>query len=221
MSAGPLDPGMPGRGAPEVSAPARRRTVDVSTLPDSGFGDCSGPWWGTLGFIAAEGTTLALCAATYLYLSRHYSEWPPVESAPPDLLLPTISAVWLLLCLIPAWLLGKAARRKDPAAVTKLLLASVAIEVVAVALRAMEFAALNVRWDTNSYGSILWWTLGIHTTLLLADLAETGIFAAIFVSGHAEEKHFADADDVAFYWRFVALSWAPLYALIYLAPHVV
>lgn len=196
------------------------RLVDVSELPDSGFGPQSAAWWGTIGFIFAEATTLALCAATYIYLSRHYDTWPPGGVAPPELLLPTLSAVWLILGLVPAWLLGRAARRKDAAAVTRMLVISVAAEVVAVALRALEFTALNVRWDTNSYGSIVWWTLGLHTTLLAADLAETGAFAAIFLRGRVEEKHFADADDVAYYWRFVALSWIPLYALLYLSPYV-
>ena len=196
------------------------RTLDVSGLPVEGFGPRSGPWWGTLAFMAAEGTTLALCAASYLYLSRHYTDWPPAGLAPPDLLVPTISVLWLIACLIPAFFLGRAAKRNDAPAVKKLLLASVLIELVAVALRAMELAALNVRWDTNSYGSIVWWTIGIHTTLLLADVAETGTFAAIFATGRAQDKHFADADDVAIYWRFVVLSWIPLYALLYLSPHV-
>lgn len=199
---------------------SKPRTLDVSELPEEGFGPRSGPWWGTLAFMAAEGTTLALCAGSYLYLSRHYSDWPPAGLARPDLLLPTISMIWLVGGLIPAYFLGKAAKRKDMAAVKKLLVASVLIELVAVALRAMEFAALNVHWDTNSYGSIVWWTLGIHTTLLLADVGETGTFAAIFVTGRVEKKHYGDADDVAVYWRFVALSWIPLYALLYLSPYV-
>lgn len=196
------------------------RTLDVSELPEHAFGPRSGPWWGTLAFILAEGTTLALCAACYLYLARHYDSWPPAGLAAPDLLLPSVSAAWLLLSLFPAWLLNRAARRQDAAAVTWMLIVSVAVEVVALTLRALEFGSLNVRWDTNSYGSIVWWTLGLHTTLLAADLAETGVFAAIFLSGRVEEKHYADAADVAFYWRFVALGWAPLYALLYLSPHV-
>lgn len=198
----------------------KHRTVDVSGLPEAAFGPRSGPWWGTLGFMAAEGTTLALCAASYLYLSRHYDNWAPAGLAAPDLLVPTLSMLWLVASLVPAWFLNRAAHRKDTSAVKWLLVVSVGIELVALTLRAMEFGALNVRWDTNSYGSIVWWTLGIHTTLLAADLAETGTFAAIFLAGRVEEKHYSDAADVAFYWRFVAISWIPLYALLYLSPRV-
>lgn len=195
-------------------------TLDVSGLPEEGFGPRSGPWWGTLGFMVAEGTTLAICAASYLYLSRHYGQWPPAGLAAPDLLWPTLSVAWLLLSLAPAHMLDRAAHRQDVSALKWLLVAGVLVEIVAVALRALEFGATNVRWDTNSYGSIVWWTLGIHTTLLLADLAETGAFAAIFLSGQIEEKHFADVADVAMYWHFVVLAWVPLYLLLYLSPRL-
>lgn len=195
-------------------------TLDVSGLPEEGFGPRSGPWWGTLGFMAAEGTTLAICAASYLYLSRHYGEWPPAGLAAPDLVLPTVSLLWLLASLIPAHLLSRAAHRMDVRAVKWLLVLGVLVELVAVGLRMFEFGAVNVQWDTNSYGSILWWTLGVHTALLLADLAETGVFAAIFLGGHVEKKHFADAADVAMYWHFVVLAWVPLYFLIYLSPRL-
>ena len=198
----------------------RPHDLDVSELPDEGFGPASGPWWGTLGFMVAEGTTLALCAGSYLYLLRRYEGWPPPGTPRPDLLLPTISVLWLVATLLPAWLLNRAAHREDTAAVTRLLLVGVMVEIIAIALRVQEFNALNVRWDANSYGSIVWWTLGIHTTLLLADLAETGVFAAMFVSGRIEKKHYADAADVAFYWRFVVLAWVPLYVLLFLGPRL-
>ena len=40
---------------------------------------------------------------------------------------------------------------------------------VALAIRGYEFANLNVRWDANAYGSILWVILGLHTTHLATD----------------------------------------------------
>jgi cytochrome c oxidase subunit III len=197
-----------------------RLDVDVSELPEEGFGPKSAPWWGTLGFMLAEATTLALCAASYLYLARRYTSWPPAGLPAPDILIPTISAAWLVASLVPARLLAHAARRHDRRAVTIMLVVGVVVEAIAIVLRAFEFDALGVRWDTNSYGSIVWWTLGLHTTLLAADFAETAVFAAIFLSGRVEPKHYSDADDVAFYWYFVALGWIPLYVLLYLSPRL-
>lgn len=198
----------------------QRRDIDVSGLPDEGVGPQSGAWWGTLGFMVAEGTTLALCAASYLYLMRNYDVWPPRPFGSPELLVPTLSLLALLASLVPARMLDRAAHREDAAAVTRLLVAGVAVEAGLLALRALEIHALDVRWDDNSYGSIVWWTIGLHTTLLAADLAETSAFAAIFLRGRIEKKHFGDAADVAFYWHFVVLAWIPLYVLLYLSPRL-
>ena len=208
------------RSSAQRPAPFPGSSIDISTLPREGFGSASTPWWGTLGFIAAEGGTLLLCAGTYLYLARNFDEWPPAGLGNPDLFLPTLSLLLLVASIVPARWLSHAARRMNLRAVTRLLVLAVGIEVVLVTLRAFEFAAVNVRWDTNAYGSAVWFTLGIHSLLLLTDLFETAVFALIFLTGRAEEKHFTDAADVALYWHFVALSWVPLYALIYLSPRL-
>lgn len=195
-------------------------SVDVSELPTSGFGPGSPAWWGTLGFMAIEGASLALCAGTYLYLAKNYEAWPPPGLPAPDLLIPTLSALALLAGVVPAYLVDRAAKRKDVAGVVKLLLVMAAGEVIMLGLRAFEFGAVNVWWDTNAYGSVIWFTLGLHTALLAVDLVETVVFALIFILGRVEEKHFADAADVAIYFNFLALAWLPLYLLIYVSPRV-
>ncbi len=47
-----------------------RVVVDLSKLPDYGFGSRMTPWWGTIGFIALEGTAFVLVLASYLYLPQ-------------------------------------------------------------------------------------------------------------------------------------------------------
>ena len=47
------------------------------------------------------------------------------------------------------------------------------IGAATVAIRFWEFAHLNVRWDQNAYGSILWLLLGLHATHLITDLGRT------------------------------------------------
>lgn len=200
-----------------MSADAPRH-LDVSALPSDTYGTASPPWWGTLGFMLVEGTTLALCASAYIYVSRNYEGWPPLGTAAPDVLVPTLSVLLLLASLVPAHWLAKAAKRQDAAALRRIFAISVGVEVILVTVRALEFWSLNVRWDSNAYGSVVWFTIGIHTTLLLADLVETATFGAIFWLDRYEKKHFSDADDVAFYWYFVVLIWAPLYVMIYLSP---
>jgi heme/copper-type cytochrome/quinol oxidase subunit 3 len=37
---------------------------------------------------------------------------------------------------------------------------------------------------------------------------------------HGTGKRFSDAEDNAFYWYFVVLSWLPLYAVLYWLPRL-
>src|ERR687896_613093 len=63
-----------------------RAVADVRSLPRTVFGHRALMWWGTLGFIVIEGTTLFICAVTYFYLRRNFSTWPPEHLYRPALL---------------------------------------------------------------------------------------------------------------------------------------
>jgi len=124
----------------------------------------------------------------------------------------------LLVSLWPNQLLKKAAKREDRQAVQRLLLIMSVIGLIAIAIRFYEFPHLNVSWDQNAYGSIVWIILGLHTTHILTDVGDTLVLTALMFTRHAHGKRFADAEDNAFYWDFVVLSWLPLYLLIYWVP---
>jgi heme/copper-type cytochrome/quinol oxidase subunit 3 len=168
-----------------------------------------------------EGATLAICAVAYLYLTRRFQSWPPLRTPPPDLIVPTISLVALLSSVpIAAWV-SRSARAFDLPQLRKALTAGVAAGFVLLGLRTLEFFSLNTRWDNDAYGSIVWITIGFHTTLLLVDVLESLFIMLIFWLGPVEKKHFSDADDDAFYWYFMVAGWIPLYFLLYIYPRVV
>jgi cytochrome c oxidase subunit III len=198
----------------------REATVDVSRLPKEGFGVASPTWWGTLGFMLIEGSTLALCAMAYSYLSRRSPHWPPSGTPLPDLTVGTVVVAALVLSLIPAVILGRAAKRMDHRATLRWLLISTAVEGVIVLLRAYELHALQVRWDTSAYGSAVWFTLGFHTTLLLLDFGEALVFSVLFWKAPIEKKHYADVEDAVVYWFFMSLIWVPLYFMLYVTPRI-
>lgn len=200
--------------------PVRRSSIDVSGLPDVTFGHRNVVWWGTLAFMAIEGTTLAMCAATYLYLRRNFSALPPERVAVPGLTLATIEVALMLVSFVPVYLLRKAAEEKRFERVRLLMLVAIAFNVAFVVLRGLELGQVHVRWDTNAYGSSVWLVLLVHGTLLAAEVGELLVFTLIAFTDRWEEKHFPDACDLGFYWYFMCLSWLPLYAMVFLLPRV-
>ena len=88
-------------------------------------------------------------------------------------------------------------------------------------LRGFEFPPLNVRWDSNAYGSIVWVLLGLHTTHLGTDLGDTAVvLAALMFTTSRPRPRFGDVSENALYWYFVVLAWLPIYAVLYLVPRL-
>jgi heme/copper-type cytochrome/quinol oxidase subunit 3 len=196
-----------------------RSVMDLRALPDVVFGPRDIMWWGTLGFVLIEGFTLALCAAAYLYVTQNFATWPPENTPLPSLVAPTVQVVVMLASLIPARWTSRAARKYDLGAVRIGLTIATAFAVAIVGLRAWELlVSLNVKWDTNVYGSVQWLVLGAHATLLAVELVEIGGMMLIFWLAPVEEKHMSDVADMVFYWFFMVLSWIPLYVLCFWLP---
>lgn len=196
------------------------RSIDVSRLPTDGFGVASPTWWGTIGFMLIEGSSLLLCAMAYIYLSRRSPLWPPSGTPPPSLAAGSIMVLALVVSLVPAWILGRVARRLDKQAVILWSIIGAVVEAGIVLLRAYELHALPFRWDGSAYGSAVWFTIGFHTTLLVLDFGETLVFAVMFLQGPVDKKHYADVTDSVMYWFFIVLVWVPLYFMLYVSPRL-
>ena len=196
-----------------------RPRIDVSQLPDTAFGARDIMWWGTLGFVVIEGFTLALCAASWLYLRNRTGNWPPPGTPMPSLLLPSGTILSMILSLPVAHWTARAAEeyRLRQTQVGLTLLSLFGASFVALRVLTMLYA-LNVKWDVNAYGSAQWLVTGVHGTLLLVEFVEVAGMALIFWFGTVEDKHFSDVADLTFYWWFMVLAWIPLFFMCFLVP---
>ena len=198
-----------------------RAVGSVADLPTTTFGHRSAMWWGTLGFIVIEGSTLLVCAIAYVYLRKNFSSWPPERVLRPALAAATVQAGLMLLSNAPMVMVDRAARRLDLRAVRTGMVVVSVLALVMCGLRALEFQALNVRWDSNAYGSAAWAVVTTHTTLLLLETAETLVFTVLLFSPNLEQRDLSAASDNAIYWYFMTLAWIPLAALVFLLPYII
>jgi heme/copper-type cytochrome/quinol oxidase subunit 3 len=201
------------------SARAEQRIIDAAELPSYGYGHRSLMWWGTFGMIAIEGTVFALSAFVYFYVRTRVDEWPP-SASPPELIWGTLNTLVMLLSVIPNHWTKRAAEREDLAKVRIGMWICVAFGSVFLVLRAFEFTTLNVRWDTNAYGSAVWMLLGLHTLHVLTDFWDTTVLAVLMMHDKIEGKRFVDVSENGMYWYFVVFAWLPIYAIIYFGARV-
>jgi cytochrome c oxidase subunit III len=196
-----------------------RAAIDVSVLPSFAFGKRSILWWATMGMIAIEGTVFALMIAAYIYLKWRVPDWPP-GVAPPELVWGTVTTIVILVSAIPNELARRAAMRLDLTGVRLWVTVSVLFAVAFCVTRALEFTALNVWWDTNAYGSVVWTLLGLHTAHVVTDAVDTGVLDAILFIGPLDANRFVDIAENSLYYYFVIASWLPIYGLLYFAPRL-
>lgn len=193
---------------------SEQRVIDARELPTYVFGHRGLMWWGTCGMMAIEGTVFALAIFVYFYVRTRVDEWPP-SALPPELIWGTANTFLMLLSAVPNQFAKRAAEREDLPGVRLWLWVCIAFGVGFLALRAMEYTALNVRWDTNAYGSAVWMLLSLHTIHVITDFWDSVVLGVLMMTRHVEGKRYADVSENSMYWYFVIVAWLPIYAVIY------
>lgn len=193
---------------------------DLARLPTHAFGPRSLTWWGQAGIIAIEGTVFVLAAGAYFFLMSQEAHWP-AGAPPPSLLYGSLFTALLLASEWPNVVTKHAAERHDEHACRRGLVAMSIVGAALLAVRAFEFAALNVRWDLNAYGSIVWALMVLHTAHLLTDWVDTLVLTALMHTANPSgARRYVDTSENSLYWHFVVFSWVPLYAIVYWAPRL-
>lgn len=197
-----------------------RVVADLSDLPLHGTGTASLTWWGTWAFMLIEGTGFALVIAVYLYLASLAPEWP-LSTTPPNLLPGTVVTLLLLASVVPNVLINRWAKQEDLAKVRIGIVVMVLSGIAPLVVRCFEFGALKISWDSNAYGSVTWTLLGLHTTHIITDLADTVVLAVLMFTSHGKNRRrIGDVSDNALYWNFVVLAWLPIYLCLYWVPRL-
>jgi cytochrome c oxidase subunit III len=206
-----------------------RAIIDVSELPHHEFDTYDPVWWGNNLLLAIETSMFGILIATYFYLRQNFTLWPPPVAQLtatlrplPELMYGTANTILLLLSCIPMVLTDLAARRGNKRVNEIGLVICIICGIAALVLRSFEFSAVYFRWDSNAYGSIVWFMLGMHMLHLLVMTTEAVLLAVWLFKREREYdmKHRVDIVTLAVYWYWVVGIWLVLYAIIYFTPRL-
>ena len=197
-----------------------QRPLDVSGLPSYKYSHHSLMWWGVMGMILLEGMAFALTIAAYFYLWSQAQVWP-LSTPPPQLFWGTLNLAILLASAWPNHWTKRAGEQGDEAKMRVGMVVCALFGIALLVVRGFEFSALNVRWDTDAYGSAVWLLLGLHTVHLATDVYDTLVLIAVFFSSQPlEGKRHVDVSENGVYWYFVVVTWIPIYLVIYVFPRL-
>ena len=204
-----------------------RAVIDISGLPHHEFDTYDPVWWGNNLLLAIETSMFAILIATYFYLRQNFALWPPPIAQLTATLKPlpqlgygTAVTILLLFSCVPMVLTDIAARRGNRGVSQIGLVVAVACGLAARVLRGFEFSAVYFRWDSNAYGSVVWFMLGMHAMHLLVLTSEAVLLMIWIFTREFDMKHRVDIVTVAVYWYWVTAIWVVLYAIIYFTPRL-
>lgn len=206
---------------------ATRYIIDVSVLPHHDFDTADPVWWGNNLLLAIETSMFALLIATYFYIRQNFELWPPPlaqTTAPldplPDLTFGTANAILLVFSCLPMILADVSARRGNRSLAQLGLVICVLCGITAIVFRFFEFSAVKFQWDSNAYGSAVWFILGMHLLHLLTLTCETVLLTIWSFTREFDMKHRVDTTALGVYWYWVAAIWLILYVVVYFTPRI-
>ena len=204
-----------------------RAVIDVSELPHHEFDTYDPVWWGNNFLLAIETSMFAILIATYFYLRQNFALWPPPVAQLTATLRPlprlwygTANTILLVLGCIPMVLTDLSARRGNRILSQVGLVIAVIMGIAALVLRGFEFGAFYFYWDSNAYGSIVWFLLGMHMSHLSVLTGEAVLLTIWIFTREYDMKHRVDIVTVAIYWYWVVAIWLLIYGVIYFTPRI-
>src|SRR6187399_1736353 len=140
-------------------SPPRRVSIQydsqVHDMTENAFSHHAPIWWGNLFVLIIEGAAFAILIVTYFYIWHNFDSWPPSRTLLPDLRIPSINLLLLLISIAPFWYAARFANLDKKASVVGLwLIFGALFGIAAIVLRGFEFRALHTRFNSNAYGSI-------------------------------------------------------------------
>ena len=202
-----------------------RAVIDISELPHHEFDTYDPVWWGNNLLLTIETSMFGILITTYFYLRQNFPEWPPPVAQLtatldplPQLTYGTANTILLVASCVPMIFTDLSARRENRRWSEIGLIICIVCGLAAVVLRSFEFSAMYFRWDSNAYGSIVWFMLGMHLVHLLVMTIESVVLAIWIFTREYDMKHRVDIVTLAIYWYWVVGIWLLLYAIIYFTP---
>jgi heme/copper-type cytochrome/quinol oxidase subunit 3 len=197
-----------------------RPILDVSPLRTVAFGPQSLIWQGQLWMAVIEGTLFLVVIGAYFYIRLQFVHWPPPGNNVPPLGIPTLNVFLLLVSCIPMHIADKAVLKHEWRKVIWGTVFSLLLGFTYLGIRVVEWRKFNFAWDSNIYGSIVWLTLGLHTSHVIAALVETTILLFLVLIGKRDDRVRQALNVDELYWYFVVISGVLLYVVIFIGPRL-
>jgi cytochrome c oxidase subunit III len=197
-----------------------RPVIPVGHLTNLVSGSRAPLWWGMVMLLVIESMVFGTLITSYFYLRMGAPEWPPPGISPPDLPLPTFNSLVLLASSGFMYYGDMAIKKGNNRGLLFGVAGAVALAIVFLVLKAVEYAAVPYRWDEHAYGSIIWSIIGFHSAHVASVALKGAVVFILAYRGYFNAERHLGVEVNGLYWHFVVLVWVPLFAVLYIAPRL-
>ena len=175
-------------------------------------------WWTMLHIVMVMAVATACLLFSYYYLRGNSPVWPPADVAQPELLLPGLATVALVLTSVLAWLALRAIRQGSQGGLKLWLTGALLCGVAFVWLALLGWQQDGLSVSAHAYGSIFL-TLGWYQIVLaVGGLVLDGVVLVQAWLGYFDYRRFLAVQNTALYCGASAVNWLVVAAVLYLTP---
>jgi cytochrome c oxidase subunit I+III len=191
-------------------------------LPIFTTGTRSTAWWGTVCLLIILSTCLGAMLYAYFYIRLYSDQWPQGTIQPPDLALPGVACVLLVLSSGSFLWAGRSFRRGNPTAIQAGFSATLLLGTAFLAAQTYLISQIGFSHQENAYASLfylfmcyLW--LQVLVGLVLLAAAQIRVWQE-----HQDREGFMKLhlQVTGLYWHFTVIAGVIVCATLYLSPHV-
>ncbi|MET0313205.1 MAG: cytochrome c oxidase subunit 3 [Hansschlegelia sp.] len=176
-------------------------------------------WYGMAMLITTEASLFAYLLFGYFYAAvSSQSDWPP--AGPPAAGYALANLVVLVASVAAVWLAETSLRRGEARNATAALFGALVLGLLFILIQVLDWRSQGQDITRGSYGAYYYVLTGVHLAHVAVGVL---IIAALFAWTRMRllgQRRPAPLSIGALYWYFVAAVEIPIFATLYVAPHL-
>lgn len=166
------------------------------------------------------GIGLSALLFSYFYIRFQNTAWPPENIAMPNLFLPLISTVIMVLSGGAMWWGIKQIQQNHTGKLQMALAAVFGLGALALGILIYDFGQVDFTHETHAYGSLYYLLNGLLVLLVGSGLIQHGATQLWGWMGYYSDREHVAIEVTGRYWFATIAFWIVIVATVYVSPYI-